>query len=251
MVGREEEIPNVGDHLVYNVAGLSFLIVRHAEDGIKAFYNVCRHRGRQLVDRSGAGAPHFRCAYHAWAFDLEGKLAFYPGAWVFPDVTAKQYGLREVQFDRWGGFMFINPDLDAAPLAEHLGGLTKHFETWPLHKRFSLYHVRKRIRANWKVSIEAFLEAYHLMQTHPQALPSVAEHATQYDIWDEPGAQYSRSTTPCAVPSFHSKGGTPLGAIADMWALVNGLRRDAVDSLPEGSTIALRWQSGGARHSAR
>ncbi|NIB38887.1 aromatic ring-hydroxylating dioxygenase subunit alpha [Pseudomaricurvus alkylphenolicus] len=233
VVCREDEIPNPGDHFVYDVAGMSFLIVRTEDNEFKGYWNVCLHRGRKLVDKSGCGAKGFRCAYHAWSWDLKGNLAYYPGKWDFPDVEAEKFGLRETAIDTWGGFIFINPDANAKPLANHMGSMPKHFESWPLEKRHTLWHVQKRINANWKVGIEAFLEAYHVVQTHPQALSSVAEHGTQYDVWDEGEAAFSRLITPTAVPSDHSKEGTPLGAIADVWALLNGLRMDEANSLPE------------------
>lgn len=229
---REEEIANVGDHFVYDVAGMSFIVVRTGEDSFKAFRNVCRHRGRQLVDCSGKGAKHFRCAYHAWTWDIEGGLSFYPSPWDFPEVEKGSHDLQDVKLDRWGGFIFINPDPEAGPLADHLGSMPKHFDFWPLDKRFTLWHVRKTIRANWKVGIEAFLEGYHLAMTHPQALPSVAEHAAQYDIWQEGAAAFSRSTTPAAIPSYHSRDGSAEGAIRDMWALLNGLRMEEAPPLP-------------------
>ncbi|SNC62702.1 Rieske [2Fe-2S] domain-containing protein [Marinobacter sp. es.048] len=230
---REEEIPEAGDHFVYKVAGLSFLVVRCADMQLKAYWNVCLHRGRCLVDKSGSGAKHIRCGYHAWTWTLEGKLAFYPGAWDFPDVEAEKFSLREVLIDTWGGFVFINPDLNAIPLREHLGLMASHFDRWPLDKRFTLWHVQKRVNANWKVTMEAFLESYHVIQTHPQALSSVAEHGTQYDIYDEGEAHFSRLITPTGVPSKHAKDATALGAIADVWALLNALRSDEANSLPD------------------
>ncbi|UCV23612.1 aromatic ring-hydroxylating oxygenase subunit alpha [Ferribacterium limneticum] len=229
---REEEIPNVGDHFVYEVAGLSFLVVRSAEKQFKAYWNVCLHRGRRLVDKSGCDAKSFRCGYHAWTWNIDGKLSYYPGEWDFPDVEPEKYNLREVLIDTWGGFIFINPDIKAGPLANHLGSLTKHFENWPLDKRFTLWHVQKTINANWKVALEAFLESYHLLQTHPQALSSVAEHGTQYDIYDEGEAHFSRSITPTGIPSKHAKNGSQIGAIADVWALLNALRADQAVELP-------------------
>lgn len=118
---REEEIPEVGDHFVYNVASLSFLIVRTDVDAFKAYWNVCMHRGRQLVDGSGKGACQFKCGYHAWVWNLDGGLKYFPGKWDFPDVSGTSHDLREVKIDRWGGFLFINPDPQAGPLADHLG----------------------------------------------------------------------------------------------------------------------------------
>jgi phenylpropionate dioxygenase-like ring-hydroxylating dioxygenase large terminal subunit len=232
VVCREEELPDIGDHFVYEVAGLSFLVVRTAADRFRAYWNVCLHRGRRLVDQSGQCATRFRCGYHGWSWTLEGDLDFYPGTWDFPDVDKSQFGLREVQLDRWGGFIFINPDPKAPPLARHLGSLPDHFSSWPLQQRHTLWHVQKRIAANWKVAMEAFLESYHLAQTHPQALSSVAEHGTQYDIFDEGEAHFSRSITPTAVPSAHARDGSALGAIADVWALLNALRADQANNLP-------------------
>ena len=171
----------------------------------------------------------------------------FPGNGTFPEVKDGSHDLREVRLERWNGFIFINPDPDAGPLAEHLGGIDRHFAGWPLDRRFSLWHVRKTIRSNWKVAIEAFLEGYHLMMTHPQALPSVAEHGTQYDVWQDGKAAFSRSITPAAVPSHHAKGASPLGAISDMWALLNGLRMDECAGLPDSihdrATLA-EWRRG-------
>lgn len=132
------------------------------------------------------------------------------------------------------GFLFINPDPDAAPLEDHLGSMPGHFEFWPLEHRYTAWHLRKRIRSNWKVAIEAFLEAYHLAQTHPQALGSVAEHATQYDVYDEGSAFFSRLMTPTAIPSYHAVNASPESAIIDVWALLDALRCDEVEALPEG-----------------
>lgn len=229
---RAEEIPNVGDHFVYEVAGLSFLVVRTAENSFKAYWNVCLHRGRRLVDNSGCSAKSFRCGYHAWTWNIDGKLAYYPATWDFPDVTGEKFSLREVQCDTWGGFVFINPDPAAPPLANHLGSLTTHFDRWPLDRRFAMWHVRKTINANWKVAIEAFLEGYHVVATHPQIHSSVAEQGAQYDIYDEGEAHFSRSITPTGVPSKHAKNPSAIGAIADVWAVLNALRADEANALP-------------------
>lgn len=230
---REEEIPEVGDHFVYRVAGMSFIVVRTGPHEFRAHRNLCMHRGRELVDCSGKGAKSFRCAYHAWTWNIDGTLAGFPGRWDFPQVEGDSHDLRSAQVACWNGFVFINPDMGAAPLSAHIGGLDLHFADWPLDRRFAIWHVRKTIRSNWKVAIEAFLEGYHLAQTHPQALPSVGEHGTQYDVWEENEAAYSRSITPTAIPSHHAgQGSTRLSALEDMWALLNGLRMDEAPPLP-------------------
>ncbi len=233
---REEEIPAVGDHFIYDIAGLSYIVVRTSEDCIKAFHNVCLHRGRQLVDKSSCGATQFKCAYHAWTWNIDGSLAWYPGKWDFPDIQLGSHDLHEIRVECWNGFVFVNPDQQAGPLAKHIGSMAKHFDAWPLDQRVAIWHVRKTIRANWKVALEAFLEAYHVVMTHPQALPSVAEHGSQYDVWEEDETGYSRLVTPAAVPSAHIKDVTAIDAIRDMWSLLNGLRMDDTPPLPDGIT---------------
>ncbi|MFT3666950.1 SRPBCC family protein [Piscinibacter sp.] len=148
-------------------------------------------------------------------------------------MSRECYSLREVQVGTWGGLVFINPDPKAPPLATHLGSLPRHFEHSPLDKRYTLWHVQKTIKANWKVGLEAFLEAYHLVQTHPQALPSTGEHATEYDVWDEGLATFSRLITPQAVPSKHNRKPSAKEAIAVSWALLAGLRADQAAALPD------------------
>ena len=97
------------------------------------------------------------------------------------------------------------------------------------------------------MALEAFLQAYHVRQTHPQALPAVGEQATQYDVYDEGDAHFSRSITPSAVPSMHVRNATSISAIADMGALLNALRRDEAPALPAGikdrATLA-EWRRG-------
>lgn len=230
---REEEIPNVGDYFKYDVAGLSFIVVRTGPEEFKAYWNICRHRGRQLVDHSGECKAQFKCPYHSWTWNIDGSLAYYPGAWDFPNVSKETHGLPEVQVGRWGGFVFINPDLNGGTLEDHIGGMAKHFADWPLDRRFGLWHVRKTINSNWKIALEAFLEAYHVVQTHPQALPSNAEHGSKYDYWDEGAAAYSRLITPNATPSVHQRGGSLREALAVAWLLCNGFRLEDAGKLPD------------------
>jgi len=229
---REDEIPNVGDHFVYNVADLSFLIVRVSATEFKAYWNVCLHRGRQLVDHSGEGAEKFRCPYHAWTWKIDGSLAFYPGAWDFPDITPESCSLREVQVGTWAGYVFINPDKKGISLAEHLGSLPEHFARWPMEKRRSLFHVRKQINSNWKIAMEAFMEAYHVMCTHPELIEMSADNGHKYDYWDEGSAHFSRLLGPVGVPSYYQKDGSAERALAVAWATAVGIRHEEATSLP-------------------
>lgn len=198
MACREEDIPEVGDHLVYDIAGLSILVVRAGEDEIKAYWNACLHRGRALRDRRGR-SDDLRCPFHGWCWKLDGTLKEIPAGWDFPHVDWEKNDLPTVKVGRWGGFVFVNPDPDAGPLEAHLGDLPKHFARWPLEKRYKAAHVAKILRCNWKVAQEAFMEAYHVVGTHPQLLCSLGDSNTQNDVFPT----FSRSMTPNGTPSPH------------------------------------------------
>ncbi len=193
---REEQLPHVGSHIVYEIATMSFIVVRSAPDRIQAFYNACLHRGRQLKDAGGRCAE-MRCSYHGWSWALDGTLRDLPAPWDFEHVDPARFSLPEAKVGTWGGFVFINPDPEAEPLADFLGDLPRHFERWPLESRYIQGHVQKVVRANWKIVQEAFCESYHVGATHPQALPYLGDVNSQVDIWDN----FARVITPGGTPS--------------------------------------------------
>ena len=183
---REEHIPEPGDYMVYDVGYHSILVVRTEDRSVKAYYNSCLHRGTQLKPSDSDGmTDNFRCPYHGWTWSLEGDLVDLPCDWDFPHVSKSEFNLPEVQVAIWGGFVFINMDEDAMPLEEYLEVLPEHFENWPLSARFTSLHVQKVLPANWKASQEAFVEAYHSFETHPQALAFAQNNNAQYDIFGE------------------------------------------------------------------
>ncbi len=196
---HEDELKNVGDYVVYDVATLSFIIVRTAENDIRAFYNACLHRGRKLCDHSGKSARVFRCPFHGWSWKTDGSLNEIPGHWDFPSVKAEDYALPSVQVGAWGGFVFINPDENAEPLADYLGDLSDHFTLLPFEKRYKAAHVAKVLRCNWKVAQEAFMEAYHVIATHPTILDFLGDVNSKYDVF----GNYSRAISPQEVSSPH------------------------------------------------
>ena len=194
---REEHIPEVGDYIVYDIAGLSFVVIR-TESGIKAYPNACLHRGRRLKDYDGH-CSEIRCAFHGFTWAIDGTLASVPAAWDFPHVDQRpdDFHLPECKVGTWAGFVFINPDQDAQPLEEFIGELDQQFAVWDLENRYVEAHVSKVIRANWKITQEAFCEAYHVGGTHPQILPYLGDTNSQVDIWDT----FSRVITPGGTPS--------------------------------------------------
>ncbi len=199
MACREEDIPAVGDHITYDIANLSVVVVRSAPGTIQAYQNVCLHRGRLLKEKPGRDTE-LRCAFHGFAWNLDGSLKHVPCKWDFPQVN-DDWKLPEVRVDTWGGFVFVNFDRDAGPLADHLGDLSTHFERWPLEKRYKQAHVAKVLRCNWKLAQEAFMEAYHVVATHPQLLAGIGDANSQYDVF----GTFCRAITPNGTPSPHLK----------------------------------------------
>jgi phenylpropionate dioxygenase-like ring-hydroxylating dioxygenase large terminal subunit len=198
MACREEEIPEVGDHVVYEIAEDSLLVLRSAPGEIRAFHNACLHRGRLLRDGDGR-VEELRCPFHGWTWSLDGSLKRVPCRWDFPHVERDAYRLPEARVGTWGGFVFVNLDPAAEPLERYLGELPRHFERWPLEQRYKEAHVAKRLPCNWKVAQEAFMEAYHVVATHPQLLPGIGDANSQYDVWEN----FSRAITANMTPSPH------------------------------------------------
>lgn len=201
-VAREEDIPEVGDRKPYDVGQLSYIIIRSGENEFRALQNACLHRGTRLCNNFMAG-DSIKCPYHAWEWNADGSLKNVPSRWDFPLVQNDDYRLPEAKVGTWGGWIFINPDPEAGPLEEALGVLPAHFTARESEQRFTMVGFRKKLRGNWKQAQEAFLEAYHVIETHSQILDYNGDTQTRYDTWDDGKSQVSRSITPSAVPSGH------------------------------------------------
>ncbi|KAB8318759.1 aromatic ring-hydroxylating dioxygenase subunit alpha [Tolypothrix campylonemoides VB511288] len=227
---REEDIPEVGDHVVYDIADLSVLVVRSATNEIRAFYNACLHRGTQLRATSGK-VQAFRCPFHGWTWKLDGTLAHIPCRWDFEHVDNDAFRLPELKVATWQGFVFINFDLNCEPLEVYLENIPEHFKHFPLENHFTAVHVAKVMPANWKVTLEAFMEAYHSVTTHPQILTFTGDANSQYDVY----GRHNRMITPFAVQSPH------LGIQLDQQALAEAIAKfgggdPAMVQVPEGMT---------------
>jgi phenylpropionate dioxygenase-like ring-hydroxylating dioxygenase large terminal subunit len=182
---REEHIPEIGDYYVYEIGPYSILIVRFAS-GIKAYFNSCLHRSTKF--RAAGGGGHFeeiRCPFHGWTWALDGALKSVPCAWDFPHVDPEKFKLPEVKVELWGGFVFINMDQNAQSLRNFMHPLQDHFEKWRFETFYTDIHIAKEMPCNWKLAQEAFIEAYHSMETHPQLMKTVIDANVQYDVFSD------------------------------------------------------------------
>lgn len=200
---RENRLREAGDYFVYDIVDDSILLTRTESGELKGFHNSCLHRGRALKRGAGNG-KHLRCPYHAWTWDLDGEFMGAPCEWDFPHVTKENAKLPEVKVATWGGWVFINMDENAPPLDEYMEVLPEHMNQWRHDQRYVSLHVEKVIACNWKVAVEAFIESYHALATHPQILPFQGIDNSQYDVW---GDHVSRTITAYGVvnPSHASQ----------------------------------------------
>ena len=230
---REDDLPGVGDTLVYDIADMSFLLVRSAPDTIKGYYNACLHRGTQLRAKDGY-TPELRCPFHGWAWNLDGSIKNIPCHWDFAHVPDDELSLPEVRVGTWGGWVFINPDPAAESLEDYLGTFPEHF-VWDIAKRYKSLHVSKLLRVNWKACLEAFMESYHVIATHPQILTYLGDANTQYDVFPGTGPGrpgWNRMNTLSGVSSPH------IGALAEDDILASQMASYGLEPapVPEGET---------------
>lgn len=182
---REEQIPKPGDYTVYDIGDWSVLIIRGDDEQIRAFVNSCPHRAMQFCNagESGSGKQFIRCPFHGMSWHLDGSLKEIPCRWDFPHIDDENFTLSEVRSDVWGGFVFINLDPDAQPLHDYLEVLPEHFANWPLEDRYTILHTQKVLPGNWKMCMEGFMEAFHVLATHPEGLRASSWANTQYDCF--------------------------------------------------------------------
>ncbi|WP_373155641.1 aromatic ring-hydroxylating oxygenase subunit alpha, partial [Mycobacterium marinum] len=175
-VGRIERLPRTGSYFTKELpstgAGMSVIVVKGKDGVIRAFHNICRHRGNKLVwndfphEETAGTCRQFTCKYHAWRYGLDGELTFIQQEDEFFDVDKSQYGLKSVRCEVWEGFIFINLDPAAAPLSEYLGSMAKGLQGYPFHEMTEVYSYRAEVGSNWKLFIDAFAEFYHAPVLH-------------------------------------------------------------------------------------
>jgi phenylpropionate dioxygenase-like ring-hydroxylating dioxygenase large terminal subunit len=179
-VGREEQLPRVGSYFTKELvaANTSVVVIRDHDGHIRAFHNICRHRGNKLVwndsprEETQGVCRQFTCKYHGWRYGLDGSLAFVQQDGEFFDLDKSRYGLVPVHCEVWSGFVFVNlaPE-PAQSLREFLGPMVTALDGYPFGRMTSRFSYRTTIRANWKLFMDAFAEFYHAPVLHAKQAP--------------------------------------------------------------------------------
>jgi Rieske 2Fe-2S family protein len=191
---RSAELEKPGDFKTVPIGRESVLVARGRDGALRAFLNVCRHRGARLcVDESGSVKRAFQCMYHAWTYGLDGKLIAAPNLTSMPDIDRTEYGLRPVHLREWLGYAWLcladePPSFDddvIGAATERLGSPTA-IDNYQVDQLAVGKRVRYEVKANWKLIIENFMECYHCATIHPElteVLPEFADgYAAQYYV---------------------------------------------------------------------
>jgi len=166
--GREEQVEGAGRYFLREVFGDSIIITRGQSGYVRGFYNVCRHRGTRLcTDPDGAFAGSIQCPYHAWTYDLDGRLIGAPHMDEVPHFRKGDYPLHAVQADTWDGHIFIKLSPTPTPLIEQLADLPAKFAPWRMRDLRLGHRITYDVRANWKLIIQNYNECLHCPNLHP------------------------------------------------------------------------------------
>ena len=233
---REEDMPEPGDYVTCENAGRSFLLVRQEDGAVRAFHNVCLHRGRKLKTNSGS-ADQFVCPFHGFAWNTDGSLRTIPCRWDFGHLTDERMQLPEATVARWGGYIFVRDNPDGPSIEEYLSPLPDWFRRWKHEDCVTVAWVGKVINANWKITMEAFMESYHAYVTHPQLLPFTGDANASYQVV---GEHVNVNYTPFGVISPHlNSDGLPEQWIVDEFRKYNGRSADNYDPEKDNMNIAV------------
>ncbi len=227
MAGFECDLAEPGDYFSYEIGPESILIVRQPDGSIAAFYNVCSHRGNRLREPGLGRVLSFTCRYHGWRFKLDGTLDEALDAETFPQgCPAEKLAIPRVCCDSWGGFIWINLDLDAEPLLDYLGVIPEHLGPYHFEEMSILDDMTVAVDCNWKTSVDAFNEAYHIAGTHPDTLDVNDDVNVPIDCYD----RHTRMILKLAVASpRHPEHGQVTERIREHFLRTAGIDPDGFD----------------------
>jgi Rieske 2Fe-2S family protein len=172
LAGHVSDLGPPGTYVTTNVGDQPVLVVRDHDGALRAFRNVCRHRGSRLLTGSGACGKAIRCLYHGWTYRLDGTLIGVPEGRAIEGLDRSRLGLHQVRAEEFCGLLFVNLDPGAEPLGERLGGLAERLAPYRLSEleRFGQDSGGSTQPANWKVVVENYIEGYHIPIAHPSLM---------------------------------------------------------------------------------
>lgn len=184
IAGVETDIRNPGDYTRFRIGQEEIICVRQPDGSVRAFYNVCPHRGNRLVFNDRGTVQDFTCAFHSWQFGLDGCNRRVTDEETFrPELLRERPRMTPVRCETKAGLVFVNMDPQAPPLEERIGLPPGYLEQYHMERMVVVRHVVSEWAANWKTGVDAFYETYHLHAVHPQTQTVMMDIGTQYDLY--------------------------------------------------------------------
>jgi phenylpropionate dioxygenase-like ring-hydroxylating dioxygenase large terminal subunit len=223
-----DHVAEPGDYFEYRCGPYSVLIVRGDDGLLRAFQNVCRHRGNSLCAGSGTGLGEVRCGYHGWTWDLCGILKRVPNRKGFGTLQMSELPLFAVRVDTWERLVFVNLDVDAAPLADFLEAVPQDL-AWLRLGDFRCYGTMTiEVEANWKTIADGFSETYHVQTLHPELHRCMDDVYAPQVIWGHTG----KSEQIYGVPSPHLKRTLTDAEVWDAYVRTQGALMGVAEGAP-------------------
>ncbi|OBK22832.1 (2Fe-2S)-binding protein [Mycobacterium asiaticum] len=223
-----DHVAEAGDYFEYRCGPYGVLIVRGDDGVLRAFQNVCRHRGNSLCVGSGGGLRELKCGYHGWTWDLAGALKRVPNRKGFGSLKMSEFPLIPAKVDTFEGMVFVNLDLGAMPLLDYLDEIPQDI-AWCNIGDFRCYAtLTVEVEANWKTIADGYSETYHVQTLHPELLRCVDDIHAPQQIWTHTG----KSDQPYGVPSPRFDGTLSDEEVWDAYVYTQGALMGVAEGTP-------------------
>ncbi|GAB3216720.1 aromatic ring-hydroxylating oxygenase subunit alpha [Mycolicibacterium hippocampi] len=223
-----DHVAEPGDYFEYRCGPYSVLVVRGDDGELRAFQNVCRHRGNSLCTGAGSQLRELRCGYHGWTWDLQGSLRRVPHRKGFGALALSEFPLLAVQVDTWERLVFVNLDVTAMPLRDYLETVPDDI-AWNRLSEFRCYATMTiDVDANWKTIADGFSETYHIQMLHPELHRCMDDVFAPQTIWGHTG----KSEQLYGVPSPHLEESVDDAAVWDAYVCTQGALMGVAEGAP-------------------
>ena len=182
--GRSDDIPEPGDYICTDIGTESVLIVRQKDRSIRAFHNVCLHRGNRLRPEGIGSVEQFQCMYHHWTYGLDGKIEHIPDLSSFPQGCPPAGRIAPLPCGEWGSFVWFSLNPEIEPLLDYLDPIPQHLAPYHFERMKWTRDITVEWHCNWKASVDAFNESYHVQGIHPQLLWYLDDVNLQIDCYE-------------------------------------------------------------------
>jgi phenylpropionate dioxygenase-like ring-hydroxylating dioxygenase large terminal subunit len=222
----EGDLQKPGDYVVTEIGKESIVITKDEHHRYNAFYNVCSHRGNQVAYGRCGNTESFKCSFHLWEYNLRGELINVPDVETFPQgVPCDRLSIVRLPCEAWGGWVWFSLNPHAEPLQEFLGIIPEHLNPYHFERMALVNDVTVEWNCNWKASVDAFNEAYHVAGTHPQLMSWLEDRDVQIDCYE----RHSRYLIPFGVVSTHIEDGTGISEGLKNYMRMYGMDPDRFD----------------------